>query len=91
VYESPPARPHRIAGWIRSDSDPLVSVSIDDHLQALRKSAAEHGCEAVVWNPSHRLVDGLVTVDATGVWLSGYVRGGPFVIGARAACLLFSP
>ncbi len=82
VYERPPSRSHRVVGWLLTDgADPLWM-----HLQAVREEATRRGCDAVVWNPNHRLVDGVVSDDATGVYF-----GAQQVIGARAACIAWMP
>jgi hypothetical protein len=86
AYEHAPARAHRIVGWLRAESEPLPR-DLSDVLDSLRESAASHGCDALLWDPSHTLVQGLVSDDAaTGIYEEQ--RGGRrYITGARAACL----
>ena len=78
AYEAAPAKPHIITGWIITDG----MFAMDEHLHLMRVEAARRGCDAIQWNPNHRLVDGVISDDQTGVWLYG-----AHPIGARAACL----
>ena len=91
VYESSPPAAYRVVGWLQTQVDPMwYYYPLEEHLRVVRAEGRMRGCDALIWNPNHLLMPGVVSNDETGFWreeVQGLHRSGPQVSGVRAACI----